>query len=132
MWSVFSSGILMEDVTYGQSGLRIYDPTKTRKETNTRRRSDDRIIAGDSIIGEFFGDSDLLIVRDDDAVLISRGSMDRNEWASFSSLKPVLISFLYCLGEKVWDFPGWNERDWLIWPKAGTLYDLEDGFGRSG
>ena len=129
MWTAFSSGSLMQDVTYGQSGLVVYAPERALTETSQRREFDLRMNDTDLVVGEFLGDADLLVVQIGEiGALVSRGSTDRQDWARFDDLKCLFRAFLYCLGEKIWDYPGWNESDWQSWPEDRTLYDLHLGF----
>lgn len=65
-WKTCSGARLFEDAEYGQWGLVLYSPSEARTSTETfkaERGEDYRL--GDLVIGEFLGDSDLLIVRTD-------------------------------------------------------------------
>ncbi|MBI1928510.1 SMI1/KNR4 family protein [Candidatus Poribacteria bacterium] len=111
LWSQVSSLRLFEDVTYGQWGLIIGTPdeaiTRHQQKVAERRRD---FLPGDLLIGEFLGDSDLLVVRcnpgepDFGTVLIALPLDGREDWyVAGASLTEFLENFLETSGKKFWE-----------------------------
>lgn len=65
-WGAYKSARLFEDLEYGQWGLALLSPkdSSERSDVFRNRRTRD-YLQGDRIVGEFLGDSDLLLVRSD-------------------------------------------------------------------
>ena len=66
-WRFAGTARLFEDTAYGQWGLVLFSPEEATERTRAFRR--ERLldyVSGDLIIGEFLGDSDLLLIRCDD------------------------------------------------------------------
>ncbi len=63
LWKKCNGLSLFEDKTFGQSGLIIWSPQKVVEKQKTLSRNSDEFQDGDLIIGEFLGDSDLLVVK---------------------------------------------------------------------
>ena len=109
-WTSHQSARLFEDRNYGQWGLVIFSPDESASSTREffeERRSDARV--GDLVVGEFLGDSDLLLVRcdcnqEDYAEVIVALPLDpREEWYRVSkSFLNFLSSFGRCGGKKFW------------------------------
>lgn len=57
----------------------------------------------DWVLGEFVGDTDMLIVDAHDKVVISAGSYPRAEWYVFDSLPEVLNRYVQAGAEKYWE-----------------------------
>lgn len=111
LWSETSGLRLFEDKMFGQWGLVVYSGegalTKT-KEVAIARPRDFR--NGDLILGEFLGDSDLLVLRCDPnspdfgAVTISTPMDRREEWHNAAnSLHEFLSLFIAASGDKYWE-----------------------------
>jgi hypothetical protein len=65
-WSEVATARLFEDKEYGQWGLEILDPIKSVEATERFQRERQReSVYGDLVVGQFLGDSDVLIVRCD-------------------------------------------------------------------
>ncbi|MFN9342229.1 MAG: hypothetical protein ACK6A8_17215 [Planctomycetota bacterium] len=65
-WKNYKSARLFEDRQFGQWGLEILDPSESRlatSEYDLDRERDRRF--GDRVIGRFFGDSEVLLIRCD-------------------------------------------------------------------
>lgn len=113
LWTRVSGLRLFEDVRYGQWGLILWSPEHLVDAHRRRikgREQDFR--AGDVILGEFLGDSDLLVLRCDPAacdygnVMIALPIDPRDEWYTVgASLLDFLIRFVDANGEKFWERP---------------------------
>lgn len=111
LWNKTSGLYLFEDITYGQWGLILWSPNRVITEQEKRiaqRREDFR--PGDLIIGEFLGDSDLLLLRCDATapdfgnVIIALPLDSREEWYfAANSLENFLSQFLAANGDKFWE-----------------------------
>jgi hypothetical protein len=109
LWQKCNGLRLFEDKTYGQSGLIIWSPQKVLEQQQVLRRNSDEFQDGDLIIGEFLGDSDLLVVRCDQnfsdfgKVIISLPIDHRSDWDYLPYLLPEFIQkFINSQGEKFW------------------------------
>jgi hypothetical protein len=109
-WRTSDGAVLFEDNEYGQWGLRLLSASAALSKTSTYatdRPTDYQ--PGDLVLGEFLGDSDLLIVRCDPA-LDSYGSIvialpldERADWdAASPNLETFLASYASTHGEKFW------------------------------
>ncbi|MDO5651587.1 MAG: SMI1/KNR4 family protein, partial [Moraxella sp.] len=110
---MISNGLtLFVDEKYGQWGLRIYGcdevVSRNRLWKESYRRAD--LVYGDLIIGEFLGDSDLLIMRCDEdcddfgSILISLPLDYRKDWYyPAASLSEFLKKYIEAEGEKFWE-----------------------------
>lgn len=99
---------------YGQHGVHIYSMQKSLIKTLEFIQSrGEQYVTGDIIIGEFFGDTDLVLCRSDKKskdfgdICIVEGIYDREEW---SIVGTGLLGFLEFIsryyeaaGEKYWD-----------------------------
>ncbi len=110
-WASASGARLFVDEDYGQWGLILHEPVHARAATerlHLERQRDHR--NGDLVVGEFKGDSDLLLVRcdpsDDDfgSVLVVPPLDSRDEW---EVVAPNLRVFVEALeveqGQKFWE-----------------------------
>ena len=114
LWNETSGLLLFYDTTYGQWGLIIWSPDQAiirhqRYITETYAAIHDFQI-GDCIIGEFFGDTDLLIVRCDPTkpdfgtVIVTSLIDSRDNWSRVaSSLTEFLTKFITHYGQKYWE-----------------------------
>lgn len=111
LWNQTSGLRLFEDITYGQWGLILWSPNQVISEQEKRiaqRKSDFR--PGDLIIGEFLGDSDLLVLRCDATspdfgnVIIALPLDSREEWdIAANSLESFLNQLIAANGDKFWE-----------------------------
>ena len=111
LWDKTSGLRLFEDVTYSQWGIILWAPNQVVKEQQQRiaqRREDFR--TGDLIIGEFLGDSELIILRcaltapDFEKVMIALPLDVREEWyVAADSLEEFLSKSLEAKGDKFWE-----------------------------
>jgi hypothetical protein len=109
-WRASNGAMLFEDKQYGQWGLRLYSVSSALARTAefAADRSTE-YASGDLLIGEFLGDSDLLMMRCDPS-LNSYGSLvvalpldERAEWdAASDSLEGFLQAYADTHGEKFW------------------------------
>lgn len=111
LWNKTGGLHLFEDKKYGQSGLIIWSPRKTLEQQKQYRdyREDD-FFDGDLVIGEFLGESDLVIMRCDKLsidfgeVLIALPIDPRKDWHKVaSSLSEFLEKFIENNGDKYWE-----------------------------
>ncbi|AIY46967.1 hypothetical protein [Mycolicibacterium fortuitum] len=102
-WRRTSEGLLLVDEKFGICGLTLRNPTGAKQRS--RDRADDGYEVSDSdwVLGEFVGDTDMLIIDADDAVLISAGSYPRRDWYRFESLTDVLSKYVETTAEKYWE-----------------------------
>lgn len=110
LWQCTNGASLFVDEVYGQWGLRLWPAQicidKTKKFA-INRPEDFR--HGDLVVGEFLGDSDVLIVRCDPAaddygsVIVALPLDDRTDWDRIGiSLGAFLHSYTKTHGEKFW------------------------------
>lgn len=111
LWDETSGLCLFEDVNYGQWGLILWSPDRviTEQEKRIAQRKED-FRPGDLIIGEFLGDSDLLILRCDATapdfgnVAIALPLDSREEWyVAANSLESFLSQYIAAQGDKFWE-----------------------------
>lgn len=110
LWQKCNGLSLFEDKTYGQSGLIIWSPQKVLEKQKSLRQNSDEFQDGDLVIGEFLGDSDLLVVRcdqnsDDFGQLIISLPIDhRSDWYYLTYLLPEFLQkFINNRGKKFWE-----------------------------
>ncbi|HVS06843.1 MAG TPA: SMI1/KNR4 family protein [Candidatus Dormibacteraeota bacterium] len=110
-WDRVDSARLFEDVEYGQWGLVFWSAEEVaeRSPKIARERSRD-YRPGDIFIGEFLGDSDLLLIRgdrsapDDGQVMIALPIDRRAEWDTVgSSFTDFLDQYVRASGDKFWE-----------------------------
>ena len=111
LWAEASSLRLFEDKTYGQWGLILWSCDEVKVKTEkivSERRKDFR--ERDLIVGEFLGDSDLLVLRSDPecadfgTVLVALAMDSREDWDKVAdSLGEFLRRFIEASGEKFWE-----------------------------
>ena len=110
-WREARAADLFVDAQYGQWGLRILSPTQSiRKTAKLRVDSSAELIEGDLVVGEFLGDSDLLLVRCDPAardygcVLVVLPIDKRKDWPTIAANFSQFISrFAESSGDKFWE-----------------------------
>lgn len=112
-WGIAEWAKIFEDQTYGQSGLYLLKPSEALEESrNQMNERPQDLLAGDLIIGRFFGDSDLLLVRTDEnksdfgKILISLPLDPRDNWYNVAdSFEQFLERFVKARGQKYWEIP---------------------------
>lgn len=102
-WRRTSGGLLLVDEQFGIFGLTLHAPTEAKQQTRDRAEYGYELSESDWVLGEFVGDTDMLIVDANDTVLISAGSYPRAEWYTFGSLSDVLSRYVEAGAEKYWE-----------------------------
>jgi hypothetical protein len=110
-WAVTRQATLFRDTQYGQWGVEILSPADAFTETRRfRRERAQDFRSGDLVIGRFFGDSDLLIVRcnetraDVGSVCVALPIDPRDEWPIVaSSFTEFLERLIATEGDKYWE-----------------------------
>ena len=110
-WDRVGAARLFEDVEYGQWGLVLWsaDEVIERSPKIAGERSRD-YRPGDLFVGEFLGDSDLLLIRGDRSApdhgqaMIALPIDRRTEWDTVgSSLTYFLDRYVQASGDKFWE-----------------------------
>jgi hypothetical protein len=104
-WSITSGGSLLVDEQFGICGLMLYGPAESQQRTADRTSHGYGISSNDWVLGEFVGDTDMLVIDVQDSVLISTGSYPRSQWYTFRSLSEVLSNYVEVHAEKYWEGP---------------------------
>lgn len=110
-WDIAQSAVLFEDQEYGQWGLKLLDPQMALDVTVRCRSQRQRdFIEGDLIIGEFLGDSDVLVIRCDPTasdfgtVLVALPLDPRSDWDRVAeSFGEFLECYTKAGGRKFWE-----------------------------
>lgn len=113
-WSLFKGARLFEDLQFSQWGLVLVPPERAQVLTHQLRLDRARdVLPGDLVIGEFLGDSELLLVRADreaadyGSVLVVLPLDRRKDWFRVgSSLTDFLRSYAADAGAKFWEGQG--------------------------
>jgi hypothetical protein len=108
LWLAARSAELCVDIDYGQWGLRLFDPRVSRERTEIEQRgyraSD--FEEGDVVIGEFLGDSDLLLLDAAGTVRVALPLDLRNDWyVPAEGLVQFLNRYRMAAGAKFWEHP---------------------------
>ena len=113
LWSELESARLFEDPDFGQWGLVIGSPVRARALTRSFRA--DRAAdysPGDLVIGEFLGDSELLLARCDMAaddygrIMVVLSIDARREWyVAGETFAIFLRDYARAAGAKFWERP---------------------------
>jgi hypothetical protein len=115
LWEIASEVRLYDDVNYGQWGCILWSPSEivARHRSAIAWRGPDSFRSGDLIIGEFRGDTDLVVLRCDpsqqdfESVVIALGMDPRDEWPCVaSSIAEFVVAFLSHPVRKFWEPPG--------------------------
>jgi hypothetical protein len=110
-WATTESAELFVDTEFGQWGLKILSPNDVRTKT-TQERNEVSMEFGESdfVIGEFYGDSDQLIIDCSEAkkglfpVLIKLPIDPRSEWPRVAdSFSQFLERYVASQGDKFWE-----------------------------
>jgi hypothetical protein len=110
-WKIVGSVDLFKDDAYGQWGLKILHPVEARNLTECEKNdASSGVKASDVVIGEFYGDSDLLIVdsqnsgQDMYSIHVKSPLDDRNEWSQVAnSFSEFLARYIQSQGDKYWE-----------------------------
>jgi hypothetical protein len=111
LWELTDGADLFVDAKYGQWGLRLLGASSasTRFETEFRQRPK-QFLATDLVLGEFLGDSDLLVIRNDPsaadfgAVVVAHALDPRSQWTlAAPNLLDFLVEYAARQGEKFWE-----------------------------
>lgn len=111
LWRHFDSARLFEDKEYGQWGLVFFSAERARERTAelAATRAKD-YISGDVVVGEFLGDSDVVVVRCDPEerdfghVLIALPVDARIDWYKVADdLDEFLRKYEQSEGAKFWE-----------------------------
>lgn len=111
LWQECSGLFLFQDVTYGQWGLHVFARSEAEAETDRARTTRPLdFLSSDLVLGEFVGDSELLVVRCDaasvdfGAIRVARPLDPRLEWPQVaSSLSSFLRGYMDARGRKYWE-----------------------------
>lgn len=110
-WRISGGAELFVDKEYGQWGLELFNPKDVISTTKaiTEERSDD-FYPGDFVIGKFFGDSDLLVVRCDDQssdygqIIVAQPIDKRIDWPVIATgFLSFFNSYVQSEGDKYWE-----------------------------
>jgi hypothetical protein len=105
LWLSSREAWLFQDIDYGQWGLHILDPAAAAARTNAERaRRPDDFEATDAGVGEFLGDTDLLVLEANGRILVALPLDPRTDWPPVAStLTEFLTRYLEAVGEKYWE-----------------------------
>lgn len=111
LWGEAAGLRLFVDRTFGQWGLVIWPPEETLvKNLSIRARRTKDLRGGDVVIGEFLGDSDLLLLRCDAACkdygsIVIMLPIDRpKSWPTIADSLNVFVQMFWdAKGEKYWE-----------------------------
>ncbi|AYA01712.1 SMI1/KNR4 family protein [Acinetobacter sp. WCHAc010034] len=110
-YSISNGADLFKDKIYGQWGLKLYSLNELAYASKTYQqdRAEDTL-EGDLIIGEFYGDSDLLLVRcdpnsDDYGFILVVLPLDqRKDWyLAANNFEEFISKFYNSQGDKFWE-----------------------------
>lgn len=102
-WLRTSGGLLLVDERFGICGLTLHDPVRAKQTTQDRVSHGYEVFESDYVVGEFIGDTDMLIIDAQGKAVISTGSYPRAEWYTFGSLSDVLSRYVEEGAEKYWE-----------------------------
>jgi hypothetical protein len=110
-WAVAREAALFKDAQYGQWGVQILSPAAAISKTERYRHQRARDFrSGDLVVGRFFGDSDLLVLRCDEAssdrgsILVALPLDLRSDWPVVArSFREYLEELIATEGDKYWE-----------------------------
>jgi hypothetical protein len=110
IWNTAASLRLFQDVDYGQWGLVVMSAEQALQRTKLFAQNYPKHVQrGDLIVGEFLGDSDLVLLRSDPAVqdygkiIVVQPIYGRGEWPVVAeSINAFLKAFLDAQGATFW------------------------------
>ena len=105
-WRRTSGGLLLADERFGICGLRLHDPAAAKQTAQYRASYGYPVLESDLVLGEFVGDTDMLIIDAQGKVVISAASYPRDNWYIFDSLADVLRRYVEAEAEKYWELTG--------------------------
>lgn len=105
-WLRTSGGLLLVDERLGICGLTLHDPVNAKQAAQDRASYGYEVFESDYVVGEFIGDTDMLIIDAEGQVVISTGSYPRADWYTFDSLPDVLRQYVEAEAEKYWELTG--------------------------
>ena len=109
---ISNGAFLFWDEKYGQAGLNFYNLEEFENKVNFWLSSYrlNSLIKGDLIIGEFFGDSDFMVLRCDEeaddygAIVVSHPYDERKNWFYVKDgFTKFLADFVRAEGDKYWE-----------------------------
>ncbi|ABK02099.1 hypothetical protein Arth_0700 [Arthrobacter sp. FB24] len=105
LWLSSREAWLFQDIDYSQWGLHILDPSAAAARTNAERaRRQADFEATDAVVGEFLGDTDVLVLESNGGVLVALPLDPRTDWPRVAStLSEFLTRYLQAGGEKYWE-----------------------------
>lgn len=105
LWLSSREAWLFQDIDYGQWGLHILDPAAAAARTNAERASrPGDFEATDAVVGEFLGDSHLLVLEANGGVLVALPLDPRTDWPRVAPrLSEFLTRYLEAVGDKYWE-----------------------------
>jgi hypothetical protein len=111
IWHVAQRAELFKDKQYGQWGIEILSPTDAAVETERQRRERARDFhRSDLVVGRFFGDSDLLVLRceersaDYGSIRVALPIDPRADWPTIAStFDQFLERLIEAQGDKYWE-----------------------------
>lgn len=103
LWARTAGGMLFVDEQFGICGLVLHDPVQARQRSRDRTDAGYEVSESDWVLGEFVGDTDMLVVDGRDAAMASAGSYPRGEWYRFDSLADLLRRYVESHAEKYWE-----------------------------
>jgi SMI1 / KNR4 family (SUKH-1) len=115
LWNKASQIRLYDDVNYGQWGCILWSPSEVidRHRYSYGWRGPGEFRPGDLIIGEFRGDTDMVVLRCDPSqqdfgsVVIALGNDPRDEWPHVAaSIAEFMTAYLSHPDKKFWEAVG--------------------------
>ncbi|SDK95131.1 hypothetical protein [Arthrobacter sp. ok362] len=105
LWLSSREAWLFQDIDYGQWGLHILDPAAAAARTSAGRTSrPGDFEATDAVVGEFLGDTDLLVLEANGGVLVALPLDPRTDWPRVASTLPEFLTrYLEAVGDKYWE-----------------------------
>jgi hypothetical protein len=102
-WSVYRDGHLFQDIDYGQWGLHLFTPSEAKTQTTRYLRLKEKLRAGDIVVAEFLGDSDLVVVDENGRTLIAAPIDPRTQWHAWNNFHQFMRDYVNHDGEKHWE-----------------------------
>lgn len=109
-YKLANGAYLFEDIVYGQWGLQLLDAFLIQEKTRDFIEGNSDYLKGDLIVGEFLGDSDLLLLRTDPSkndygfMVIVTPLDSRNNWNYLElNFYSFITEYVSELGQKFWE-----------------------------
>lgn len=105
-WKESDGAELFKNLTYGQWGLSIYSQQEINQKNKIEKsqRPED-FISSDLIVGQFIGDSDLLLRLSDGKIAVVTPLDPRSDWHIVADhFEEFLWQYSEHSGEKFWEF----------------------------